>query len=167
MFQSTKQKIISYTVFGIYLVLLIWLVLFKFATNLSELPSMRAVNLIPFYYAQETTMHIKEVLYNVVVFVPMGIYLHLLQENWKTKTKILAVFLSSLLLETVQFIFAIGACDVTDLIANTLGGALGIFFCIILGKCAPKNFVSVINGLGVTGELAVIGLMTLLLVANR
>ena len=63
MFQSPKQRIVSRIVFSMYLVLLTWLVLFKFATSLSELPSIRGINLIPFYYEQETNTHLSEVLY--------------------------------------------------------------------------------------------------------
>lgn len=83
MFQSTKQKRLSCIVFGIYFFLLVWLVLFKFATSLSKLPSIRGINLIPFYYDQETSAHVKEVLYNIIVFVPLGVYVQIFKEDWK------------------------------------------------------------------------------------
>ena len=166
MFQSTKQKRISYIVFSVYLILLIWLVLFKFATNLSELPSMRSINLIPFYYKQGTNTHLREVLYNIIVFVPLGVYLQIFKEDWKIVTKCRVVFLTSFLFEVVQFIFAIGASDVTDIIGNTLGGIVGIFFCIIMKKIAPKKFISTINAWGLMIEIVAIALLSLLLVAN-
>ncbi len=167
MFQSTKQKRVSYIVFSVYFILLIWLVLFKFATSLSELPSMRSINLIPFYYNQETNTHLNEILYNIIVFVPLGVYVQLFKENWKIATKCLLVFGISFLFEVVQFIFAIGASDVTDLLGNTFGGIGGILFCIIMRKLAPKKFISMINVSGLLIEIAAIGLMLLLLVANR
>ena len=166
MFQSTKQKRISYMVFSVYLILLVWLVLFKFATNLSELPSMRSINLIPFYYDKETNTHLREVFYNVIVFVPLGVYLQIFKADWKKATKCLVVIGISFLFEVVQFIFAIGASDVTDLIGNTLGGIIGILFCIIMKKIAPKKFISIINVSGLLIESVAIGLMLLLLVAN-
>ena len=132
MFQSTKQKRLSYIVFSVYFILLIWLVLFKFATNLSELPSMRSINLIPFYYNQETNAHLKEVLYNIIVFVPLGVSFQIFKEDWKILMKGLAVFGISFLFEAVQFAFAIGASDITDLIGNTCGGIIGILFCIMM-----------------------------------
>ncbi len=167
MFQSTKQKRISYIVFGVYLILLIWLVLFKFATNLSELPSMRSINLIPFYYGLETNTHFREVFYNIIVFVPLGVYLQIFKEERKKATKYLVVIGTSFQFEVVQFIFAIGASDVTDLIGNTLGGIAGILFCIIMKKIAPKKFISIINVSGLLIEIAAIGLMLLLFGANR
>ena len=167
MFQSTKQKTVSYIVFGVYLILLTWLVLFKFATNPSELPSIRGINLIPFYYNQNTTAHLKEVLYNIIVFVPLGVYVQIFRENWKITTKCLIIFLTSLLFEVVQFIFAIGASDITDLIVNTLGGITGILFCIVIRKFAPKKFVSIINVSGLLIEFTAVVLLILLLAANR
>lgn len=166
MFQSTKQKRISYIVFSVYLILLIWLVLFKFATNPSEIPSMRGINLIPFYYGKETSVHLKEVIYNIIVFVPLGVYVQIFRENWKKVMKCLVILLTSFLFEIVQFIFAIGASDVTDLIGNTIGGIVGILLCVILKKFTPKKFISIINVSGLLIELVAIGLMLLLLGAN-
>ena len=166
MFQSTKQKTISYIVFGVYLILLIWLVLFKFATNFSAIPSMRNINLIPFSYKQQTNTQLREVLYNIIVFVPLGVYVQIFKEEWKTTTKCGVVLITSFLFEVVQFIFAIGASDITDLIGNTLGGIVGILFCIIMKKITPKKYISIINGTGLFIELAGVGLMVLLFVAN-
>ena len=166
MFQSTKQKRLSCIVFGIYFFLLVWLVLFKFATSLSKLPSIRGINLIPFYYDQETSAHVKEVLYNIIVFVPLGVYVQIFKEDWKIAKKCMVAFLISFLLEVVQFIFAIGASDITDIIGNTLGGIVGIFFCIVMKKIAPKKYVFTINVFGMFIEIMAIGLLVLLLAAN-
>ena len=166
MFQSTKQKRLSCIVFGIYFFLLVWLVLFKFATSLSKLPSIRGINLIPFYYDQETSAHVKEVLYNIIVFVPLGVYVQIFKEDWKIAKKCMVAFLNSFLFEVVQFIFAIGASDITDNIGNTIGGNVGIFVCIMMKKIAPKKYIFTINVLGMFIEIMAIGLLGLLLVAN-
>ncbi len=166
MFQSTKQKRLSYIVFGIYLILLVWLVLFKFATSLSELPSIRGINLIPFYYDQETSAHLKEVIYNIIVFMPLGVYLQIFKEDWKAVIKCVVVLLTSFLFEVVQFIFAIGASDITDIMGNTLGGIVGILFCILMKKIIPKKFISIINLFGTLIEITAIGLFLLLLGTN-
>ena len=167
MFQSSKQRIISRIIFSVYFILLVWLILFKFATSLSELPSIRGINLIPFYYEQETNIHSKEVLYNILVFIPLGIYIQVLRENWKIPVKGMVILLTSLLFEAVQFIFAIGASDITDLIGNTVGGVIGILFCVLMKKVIPKKFISLINSVGILMEAIVLVLLALLLVANR
>ena len=166
MFQSAKQKRVSCIVFSIYLLLLVWLVLFKFATSLSELPSIRGINLIPFYYDQETGTHLKEVLYNILVFIPLGVYVQIFKKDWKIIKKCMAAFGVSFLFEAVQFIFAIGASDITDMIGNTLGAIAGIFFCMMMKKIAPEKYISIINVLGMFIEMMAIGLLVLLLAVN-
>lgn len=165
-FQSKKQRIISCGVFGIYLVLLTWLVLFKFAVRFSDLPNIQGINLIPFYYDKETSMHLKEVVYNVIVFVPLGVYIQIFLKNRKAINKILTIFLIGFLFETVQFIFAIGASDITDLIGNTTGGFIGIHLCVAMQKIFPKKFISIINVCGLLIEIGAVGLRAILLVAN-
>ncbi|MBE6574108.1 MAG: VanZ family protein [Ruminococcaceae bacterium] len=167
MFRSTKQKRISYIVFGVYSVLLIWLILFKLTINLSELPSIRGINLIPFHYDRETPLHSKELLYNIIVFVPFGIYIRILREHWKTSVKILTIFSASFILETAQFIFAIGASDITDIITNTLGGILGIYLCILMKKLTYKRYIEIFNTVGALTEIIIIGLMVLLFIMNK
>ncbi len=167
MFQSTKQKRISRVVFFVYFILLTWLVLFKFATSISELPRIRGINFIPFHYAQETSTHLKEVLYNIIIFVPLGVYVQIFKDKWNMMKKIMVILLSSILFETIQYAFAIGASDITDLIGNTMGGIIGIYLCMLLRKIAPKKCVSVINVLGIMVEMVGVGLLLLLLLANR
>ena len=53
---------------------------------------MRGINLIPFYYNQETNTHLREVLYNIIVFIPLGAYVHIFKEDWKKVTKCIVVF---------------------------------------------------------------------------
>ena len=48
--ENNRSKMISYIVFGAYLFLLTWLVLFKFAFTIEEIPHLRQLNLIPFHY---------------------------------------------------------------------------------------------------------------------
>ena len=163
---STKQKRMSYIVFTVNLILLAWLILFKFATNFSEIPSMRSINLIPFHYIQETSMHLKEVLYNIIVFVPLGVYVQIFKDNWKLPARCFVILGTSLFFEIIQFIFAIGASDVTDLIGNTFGGIIGILFCSVMRKIAAKKFISKINVCGLMIEFVAIALLSLLLVAN-
>ena len=166
MFPSERQKRLSYAVFGIYFILLVWLVLFKFSTSFSDLPNIRSINLIPLYYDQQTSTHGKEVFFNIIVFIPLGIYVQVFRHNWNIAVKCTVSLLTSLLLEVIQFIFAIGASDITDLIGNTLGGMLGILSCMMLEKIAPKKFISIINLLGMCIELVAIGLLVLLLAVN-
>ena len=66
--------------FLIYLALLVWIILFKLQFSISDLDKIRSINFIPFHYDKEigAAFHLTEVLENVLIFVPMGIYLQML-----------------------------------------------------------------------------------------
>ena len=121
-----KTKATTIVLLVIYLFLLIWIILFKMAlfSEIADLDYIREINLIPFYYDKETSHHLTEVLQNVAIFVPVGIYLQMLKID-KSKSIIFGGGLS-LLLETLQFIIGIGASDITDVITNTTGTIMGI-----------------------------------------
>ena len=76
MFESEKERKRTYLVFGLYLFILIWLVMFKFSFDLRDISRLRNINLIPFRYAEQTSplSHKKEVFENILIFIPMGIY---------------------------------------------------------------------------------------------
>lgn len=113
--------------FVLYLFLLTWIIVFKFRIDITDLRYLRAINLIPF---KENDL--KEILINIFLFIPYGMYLREL-----TKKKSLTVgiiILTSTLFEVLQYIFHIGISDITDVMMNTLGGMIGILFISILEK---------------------------------
>lgn len=84
MFKTKRQKAMSAIVCGLYIFLLIWLILFKFNINFADLDHMRNINLIPF---QESLIvngriDLKEIIYNILVFVPLGVYVSMFKSNW-------------------------------------------------------------------------------------
>ena len=116
------------TVLGLYLLMLTWVILFKFSLDLSWVleAQRRSLSLTPF--TDLSGGHLREMFENLAIFVPFGL---LLSVNFKQTTfwrKLSCVFLFSLAAETVQFVFAIGAADITDVITNTLGGFVGLAF---------------------------------------
>lgn len=123
--------------FVIYLAILIWIIVFKLQLSISDLDYIRNINLIPFYYATSvgTRFHLTEVLENVFIFVPYGIFLCMLRNEPRFWQKIALIFGSSLALETAQYILAVGSSDITDVITNTFGGILGIGGYYLIVKC--------------------------------
>ena len=156
--------------FLIYLILLVWIILFKLQFSIHDLDMVRSVNFIPFYYDKEigTEFHLKEVFENLLIFVPMGIYLQMLLPKGRFHGKLAVIAGTSLLLETAQYVLAIGRSDITDLLSNTTGGLLGLaLYCIIARllrnrERADKLFLV----LAVIASVIVIGLLALLLVLN-
>jgi glycopeptide antibiotics resistance protein len=98
----------------------------------------RRVNLIPF---NEPSILSGENISNVVIFVPLGVYAGILFERWISGKKLFFFFLLSLIVEGLQFVLAIGAFDITDIITNTFGAILGL----MIFKAVEKAFNSSIK----------------------
>ncbi len=122
--KKNKMEIVISILFIIYLILLIWIILFKASFSIDELENVRSINLIPFRNGVGNAIQKKEIMLNVEIFVPFGIYLCML--NYELRFKVRVIFGVSFLLELFQYILGIGRTDITDLITNTCGGILGI-----------------------------------------
>jgi glycopeptide antibiotics resistance protein len=124
------QKILSRALLACYLAILIWVVMFKFSHHPASLldHSYRSLNLIPFAAPKMVNGQASfgEVLYNCLFFIPFGLLLSLNFKKAGFCPKLAIILISSLSAEIVQYIFAIGATDITDLITNTTGGFLGL-----------------------------------------
>lgn len=139
----TRRNLISFILFGVFLFAYIYLFLliflFKYVSPF-ELFSPdrmyhRSVDVIPFntihsYLSNEKNVSpiivMSNILGNMILFMPLGMYLQLLKKNKKISISIGIVFLISVLIEMFQYIFGIGATDIDDIILNSVGGLLGI-----------------------------------------
>ena len=146
--------------FIIYLIAICWILLFKLGVRFSYM-GKRSVNLIPF---SEPLILNSENILNVVIFVPLGLYAGILFESWTFGKKLFFFFLMSVIVEGLQFILAVGAFDITDIIMNTLGGVIGLIIFRAIGK-AFSNRVKAqkfINIIAATGTILMILLLVLL-----
>lgn len=130
-----KKNIILKVAFFVYIVFLVWLVVFKFNFSFADIRKVREINLLPFHYENvvEGDFPLVEALLNFIVFIPFGFFLEKLCKC-KIWVKALVIASISLLFEVIQYLFSIGASDITDLITNTLGGLFGILIVVILRK---------------------------------
>ncbi len=63
---------------------------------------------------------------NVLLFIPLGIFLPLLWMRFRSiKSVLLAISFTSLLIEITQLLTATGVFDVDDILLNTFGGVIG------------------------------------------
>jgi glycopeptide antibiotics resistance protein len=115
----------SQVLLAVYSAILAWLILFKFSVHLTAALhyDSRSVNLVPFSSSSGSS---SEIVANVVVFIPFGLLLALNFRQLDLRRSLLLVLAVSLTAEIVQYIFAIGASDITDVITNTVGGLIGL-----------------------------------------
>ena len=143
----TTNKVTT-VLFIIYLTAIFWILLFKLGVRFSYMEN-RSVNLAPF----SEPIDRGEIILNVVIFVPLGMYAGVLFTKWSFGTKFLFIFLTSLMFETLQLILKIGAFDVTDIVTNTSGGIIGlmIFGAIKKGfnnRIKAQKFINIIGAIG-------------------
>jgi glycopeptide antibiotics resistance protein len=120
----------------------------------------RRVNLIPF---DEPSVLSSENILNVIIFIPLGIYAGMLFERWSFGKKLFFVFLLSALVEALQYIFRLGAFDVTDIVNNTLGGILGFVILSVLQKAFDNiKARKLVNTIATIGTFLMIVLLALL-----
>ena len=163
-----KEQKITFVLLVIYLIILTWIILLKTQFSFSALGHYRSVNLIPFAGSVVINgkVDLDEILNNFIMFIPVGLYLGMMMPKSSPLRKIAPIFGLSLLYEVIQFIYAIGASDITDLIMNTLGGAAGIFLVFLITKLLKEKTVKILNIAAVICTLAITGFMALLIGVN-
>ena len=121
-------KIFSRGLLALYLLLLMWLILFKLQYNILEVFNYhhRNINLVPFAAHSIVNDNYREMVDNIAIFIPLGLLLNVNFKAVRFLPKSSFIIGLSLTFEFSQFIFAIGATDITDLITNTFGGFLGL-----------------------------------------
>ena len=167
---NNKTNKLTNGLFIIYLIALFWIIIFKFNVPFSTMGNMRSVNLIPF--SEPLILNGKpafsEIIMNVMIFVPLGIYVGILFKRWSIGKNLLLFFFISLICEVFQFVLGVGASDITDIINNTLGGIIGLL--IIKGiEKGFKNSVKAqkfINTIATIGTVLMIVLLLLLIINN-
>ena len=151
----TKLNSLTRVLFGIYLIALFWILLFKLGVHFSYMENSRSINLIPFRapVILNGKLDFGEMIMNVLIFVPLGIYAGILYKRWIIAKKLFLFFIISLIIESLQLIFGMGAFDITDIINNTLGGTIGLLTYIGIEKLfnnsvKAQKFINVIAAIG-------------------
>ena len=168
--RKTGSKNVTLGLLIMYLVVMTWIILFKMELDIRLLRQMnlRNINLIPFAGSLSVNgkADMSEVILNIAVFIPFGTYLSMLDRKMSFIMKVLPVFVVSLMYEVLQYCFAIGASDITDLLGNTLGGIIGIGLFTVCSKILGEKTVRILNILAAVGTVAVVVLLVLLIVVN-
>jgi len=133
------MRALSRTLFAAYLFILLWLVLFKFSYEpfaVIHNLQIRSLNLLPFARTRNS-----EIISNLVAFIPFGVMLGVNFKPVVFRYKVAVIFAFSLAAEIVQFAFAIGVGDITDIIMNTLGGFIGLAIYVAAGKYTNDRYL--------------------------
>ncbi|MCC2032698.1 VanZ family protein [Microbacterium allomyrinae] len=126
---SRAGRRVLVTLFVVYLVLLAWIVLWKLEVPWIGDAAVRSrpIKLVPFVASGDAGASAPiEVVINLLLFVPFGVYLGLLAPSWAWWKAGGVLVGASLVLEVTQHLLSTGSFDTTDLIVNTAGGLVGL-----------------------------------------
>lgn len=140
---SKGLKILISFFFIVYLAVLVNVVILKdgtallmakHKTQISFSQKITQINIVPLVNTiipylkggPSIRVSIENLLGNIFVFSPLGFFLpSLFNQCTRLKNTLLVSLVISLLIEIVQLIFSIGACDIDDIILNVFGSLLG------------------------------------------
>lgn len=121
------HNLLLYLFLGVYVLILFAFLFFKRT-------SFQSVNLVPFRTIFDylhgdliaQAFAASNIIGNIVLFLPLGVYITLLNPVKKISVNICFIALTSLIVEVMQYLFKVGAADIDDVILNTIGGLTGI-----------------------------------------
>ena len=134
--KGRATRILVVVLFIMYLLIVpVWVIFFKADSTVLfyqywyhfEFPDMYMIT----HFSDYANLNPLKILWgdmvlNVIAFVPFGVYLEMLFHEKSVWIKFITIASVSLAIEVLQFIFFLGSTDIVDLIANTLGGVIGV-----------------------------------------
>ena len=146
---KTKTKLVWYKELLSLIFIVYILCLFQIVTA-QDFNDFSGNNFIPFReilrYDIGSRLFLKNVLGNILLFVPYGLFIGIYLDLDKYSKAFMLVSLASLAIETTQLIIG-RVFDVDDILLNIIGGMLGFYIYRVLDKLAdilPKVFKSTI-----------------------
>ena len=124
----------------ITMVFLFLIVILYFTIFSKNIHIVRTANLIPFWsYREIGNDYIRYQIYmNIFLFIPLGFLIPFASKKTFLQTLIFGCCLS-IIIEALQFIFALGLCEIDDVIHNTLGCIIGYWYWFGLSKLGEKH----------------------------
>lgn len=139
--------------FTVYLALLAWVVLWKLeAPWIGDAAGLnRPMKLVPFVPSgDEGASTPAELVINLVLFVPFGLFVGALAPTWSWWKAGVAALAASLVLEAVQHLISTGSFDTTDLIVNTAGALIGWAIFVVVRRVSGEHTSVVMTRICVT-----------------
>ena len=141
-------SIFSKILFALYLILLVWVVIFKCNIAISltggylylktiTIQERFLLYMVPFQNG--ITKWYSDTILNVIVFIPMGLYVSYFIKHKKFLKALLISFGASLFIEVFQLFTLMGSYQSEDLIVNTLGGIIGYLIYKLIYKDTPRR----------------------------
>ena len=170
-------NLLSKIIFIIYIGLIVWVIMFK--CNLIDSLNMtyeylKDMNIkerflifsTPFknYFLESVNspkyVFTEDDLLNVIIFIPMGLYLSYFIKNKKFLKSLLITFGVSLFFELFQLFTVIGSFTIQDLMTNVIGGIIGyLVYKLIFIKKESKHRTTILNVISIIGIIVFVPIL--------
>ncbi|MFE5336700.1 VanZ family protein [Isoptericola sp. NPDC056573] len=149
-----RPRLLLPLLFAAYLALVAWTVLWKLDVPFTGEAGERVVKLVPFAAtAHAGASEPVELVLNLVIFLPFGVYLGLLAPSWPWWRAAATLAGASALLEVAQYVLAVGSSDVTDVVVNTAGGLAGLGVVVLARRTLRARTSTVVSRWCVAGTV--------------
>jgi len=134
----SKVNFLIYFFFTAYVLFMMYLLFFA-RIHISGMASV-GVNLTPFYTIRSQLQHIwttfafVNLFANTFALSPLGLYLPVIIKGRSFLFYTIIILIICVLIETIQWLFRLGAADIDDVILNFAGGVLGLIAFVICRK---------------------------------
>jgi glycopeptide antibiotics resistance protein len=155
--RGKAETVAILAVFALYGAFLLKLLLFSRAPG-----SERSISLVPFASIADAFSHssgtgrmaFANVVGNVLIFIPLGLYASWLRHRVASWPTMLTVASVSVAAEIIQGVIAVGVSDIDDVILNCVGGLIGILTFRLLSAVMRERSL-------VRSAMAVLSLLTI------
>lgn len=141
--------IFSYLMFISYLLFLFWRLFFYAYGDYYRSPNTTLqFNLIPLktissYFRNVEVYGLRimiiNLLGNILAFAPYGFLFPIINKRLRKPSRIMmATFIFSLLVESIQLVLRVGTFDIDDILLNTVGGLIGFSILLLLIKLSHR-----------------------------
>jgi Glycopeptide antibiotics resistance protein len=101
--------------------------------NYNIIPLHTIKSLVYHRDAYNTDTWVKNLFGNIVLFIPLGVFIPVLNRKLLHPVKcLLVIVLILFLVESIQLVTRVGSFDIDDIILNTLGAIIGLAFMKII-----------------------------------
>lgn len=127
----------------VYVVSLIYITIFSYQPNILSLEKKYFFNFKPFTWLGDITnieknFIIKQIIYNIILFVPYGLLLPAaIKKMRKCSMIVIVIMVTTVLIEVIQYFIGRSA-DIDDIIMNLFGGILGYGLFLMINKGFDK-----------------------------
>jgi len=151
---QTRARRILLLLFAVYLVVLVWVVLWKLHEPFIGRDDMREIKLVPFLSTTGFGLNAPfELVGNLLLFLPLGAYFALLVPAGRWWQAALVAAGLSVALELIQFVTAVGSSDVADVLVNTLGALAGFGALVLVRRRLRRRLLPVVTWVMAVGTV--------------